>query len=353
MTDSDAIRTLRREFVARGWTRLPTARAIAELAANVLMTLGGIAIIVFCDHWALKALGLLIVTCGSMGVGANTHTSSHDATSKRKWVNEALTYFGFPFFLGLPATYWWWDHVSVHHVSHNVLSIDDDFDLRPFFAITQPHVDQSRGFAKFYYSHLQIWFLPFALFFFSFMFQFVAWKYLLHCTLDPKQRTRRQILDLTSLILHYGVWLALPCIWLPFWSVLLFYVLRAGLMGYAQFIVLGPGHFPLEAELLETRPPAKDYMRFQTDTCVNFHTGPFGRLICAGLEYHIEHHLFPEISHVYYPKVAKVLRKFCQDNGYQYQTFSWPRAVWKCVEIFVTPKPLVAGNISERAASGV
>jgi hypothetical protein len=54
--------------------------------------------------------------------------------------------------------------------------------------------------------------------------------------------------------------------------------------------------FPLEAELLEIR----------------FHTGPSGRLICAGLEYHIEHHFFPEIGHVYYPQgregVAEVLR---------------------------------------------
>eukprot|EP00744_Colponema_vietnamica_P004470 GILI01006667.1.p1 GENE.GILI01006667.1~~GILI01006667.1.p1 ORF type:complete len:420 (-),score=68.52 GILI01006667.1:153-1376(-) len=43
--------------------------------------------------------------------------------------------------------------------------------------------------------------------------------------------------------------------------------------------------------------------------------------INGGLNYQIEHHLFPRVHHSYYAKIAPVCRKFCEKNGYQYIHF--------------------------------
>ena len=41
----------------------------------------------------------------------------------------------------------------------------------------------------------------------------------------------------------------------------------------------------------------------------------------GGLNYQIEHHLFPRINHTHYPKVAPVVRQFCQEKKIPYVHF--------------------------------
>ena len=54
-----------------------------------------------------------------------------------------------------------------------------------------------------------------------------------------------------------------------------------------------------------------------------------GKLLClfnGGLNYQIEHHLFPRMHHSHYPKVAPVVREFCEERGIPYVHFD---SVWE------------------------
>ena len=133
----------------RGWTRKPTARILTELVIHLSLAAVGAAVFLTSPHSLVRAAGLVLVVSGSMGVGTNTHTSSHYASSNRRWLNEFLTYFGYPFFLGLSATFWWRQHVTVHHTSPNVIGVDDDADLAPWLARTWDQVESSRGVRRF------------------------------------------------------------------------------------------------------------------------------------------------------------------------------------------------------------
>jgi len=113
-----ALRDLRLEFATRGWNRKAPGRVLLGLAANLAMVAAGVAVYFLQPAVLVRAAGVVLVVIGSMGVGTNTHTSSHYATSERNWLNEFLTYFGYPFFLGLSATWWWREHVVVHHGCH-------------------------------------------------------------------------------------------------------------------------------------------------------------------------------------------------------------------------------------------
>lgn len=49
-----------------------------------------------------------------------------------------------------------------------------------------------------------------------------------------------------------------------------------------------------------------------------------GAWLCAlngGLNYQIEHHLFPRIQHCHYPVIAPVVRAFCESKGVPYVHF--------------------------------
>jgi fatty acid desaturase len=336
---------LNQEFLARGWNRKPTGRILAELGFHVTLALGGLAIVVLSRSVLLDGLGLLLSTMGSLGVSTNTHTSSHYATANRRWVNRALTWFGYPLFLGMSATYWWHKHVAVHHPTPNVIGLDDDADLLPTFTIHEKDVLEARGLRRWWLER-QWLAIPFAIAFNALNVQQAGVRYLLGCLRDPARRTAAHVHDLLMLLGHVALWLVIPAFFFGVLPVVALYAVRVVLLGYAIFIAFAPAHFPEEAALLDREGKERaeyfrkaDYLLLQTSTTLNFRTGFFGRLFCAGVDYQIEHHLFPGYSHVYYPRMSRILQRYCLAHGYPYRTLGWWEAVWKSLVIFRRPKP--------------
>jgi fatty acid desaturase len=250
-----------------------------------------------------------------------------------------LTYFGYPVFLGLSATYWRYMHIVRHHPAPNVLEMDMDHDLMPWFSIVRGQTEGMAGLRGFYHERLQWLVFPFALAFNGINMKRAGWGYLVKTLRDPKHRRKAHVIDAGAMVLHYLVWIVLPMAFFPVLNVLLFYLLRLCLLGYAMFAVLAPGHFPEEAILLEkVDMDEESFVLRQAATSINFRTGFLGRLLCSGLEYQVEHHIFPSLSHVYYPKVRPLVEEFCRDKGYPYRTLGWGEALWKSYQVFWRPK---------------
>lgn len=77
-----------------------------------------------------------------------------------------------------------------------------------------------------------------------------------------------------------------------------------------------------------------------------------GRFLCAGLDYQIEHHLFPGISHVYYPEISRIVKAYCETHGYRYRTLGWGEAVMKSLGVFYRPKRVESLRATSRAPAG-
>ena len=342
MTTIEAIKELRGEFTRRGWYKKVTGRIVLELLIHAALAVVGVIIFMSCHNAALRLLGILVSTFGSMGVGTNTHTSTHYATSDRRWVNEALSYLGYPLFLGLSATFWWHKHVVLHHPAPNVIGVDSDADLLPWFTMTLDEVHTTSGFRRFYHERVQFWLFPFALAINGFSMQMAGWVHLIRMLSDPRRRKPAHWIDLGAMILHYAAWVGVP---LLFWSlpaVAVLYILRTILLGYAMYAILAPGHFPAEA--LRTTEEARsgaDFFTLQTAATVSFRTGLLGRFVCSGLEYQVEHHLFPNISHVHYPQVSVAVQAFCYEHGLPYRSHSWAMALWKSWAVLRLPQQVV------------
>jgi len=323
-----------------GWLEKASGRILAELGLHVMLHAGGMALFIATDNLWIKAAAILVSTYGGLGIATNTHTSSHYATSRNLWLNRALTYFGYTFLFGTAATYWWNKHCVVHHPAPNVIDVDDDADVMPFFAINERDYAASRGLRRFYYDHVQWILIPFALALNTFFTQYQGWRYLLPFLFDPKRRKRAHWIDLAVLLAHIAVFIVVPMFYFAPLSVLGFYFLRNALMGYAMFIAFAPAHFPDEALFIDKNQMKEDYILRQCATTINFRTGFLGRLVCSGVDYQIEHHLFPGVPHVYYPEMSKVLKKFCEERGYPYRTLGWWEATWKSLLVFYRPKKI-------------
>jgi len=337
MTETESLAKLRQEITSRGWHRKATFRVVGELVFSLAVALAGSWIFLTHDNLLVRICGMIVSTAGSMGVATNTHTSSHYATSNRRWVNELLTFLGYPVFVGVSACYWWHKHVVLHHPAPNVIGVDSDVDLRPWFARTREEVLRCSGWRRLYYERLQWIVFPFSVPFLGFVMQIAGWRSLIASLQRPADRKTKEWIDLSAMVAHYLVWLVIPLAWFAPGHVAGFYLLRFGLMGCAMFVVLAPAHFPLEAVCLKGHEENRDRLLLQTAATVNFRTGLVGRLICSGLEYQIEHHLFAGISHVYYPRMAPLVRDFCFSQGLPYRSYSWDVVVWKCLRMFQSP----------------
>lgn len=279
----------------------------------------------------MKALGLLISTAGMLGVATNSHTASHNASVSNGWTNRILVLIGYPFFLQLSATYWHNKHVVIHHPAPNIVGVDEDIDFAPWFAITDTDYENAKGLKKFWYD-IQWVFFPVAILTNGFNVQVAGWRFLLG-KLFSRDRRISHWYDLAAMLGHIGVWIVLPMFWFSPFSVLLLYAIRIGLMGYAMFITFAPAHFPEEASALVAANCNADFALVQCSNTINFRAGRIGRLLVSGLDYQIEHHLFPTVSHVYYPEMSPHIQDFCARLGYPYRTFSWWEAIWKSLAI--------------------
>ena len=338
---------LRSEFRLRGWGRKATGRVLIELALHLAMTFAGIALFAASPVLAIRALGVVAAALGSLGVALNTHTASHNAAASRRRLNRLLTYLGYPLFVHLSATYWWEKHVVRHHTAPNVLGVDEDADLMPWFALTQPQLAASRGLARVYY-RFQWLFFPVALAGNGFQLQVASLRHVLGALADRRRRAAAHWIDLAFLLSYWVLWFGVPCLLFAPGDVVLFNLLRICLMGYGLFFVLAPAHLPSMAVCVERDGESSDVVLRQTAATMNFRAGRYGRFLCAGLDYQIEHHLFPDFSHVYYPRMSVIVERYCRERGYPYRRLSWWRAIAETMRVLRDPKPVLATQESLR-----
>lgn len=328
---------LRRELQAL-YRHPDSTRQVLELAAHVAMMLGGGAAFFCCDSLWLRLGGVVLSALGCLGISTSSHTASHDALLRSRRGNRVLVQLGFPFLLMVSATYWYHKHLVVHHPAPNVIGVDEDINLAPF-AFSRD--DGERG------GRLRRWLVrwqgllfPLALAFNAFNVQRQGVVFLVR-KLWSRRRKARHWRDLGLMVLHLAVFYALPMAAFGAPEVLGFHVLRQVLLGYLIFAALGAAHFPAEAAAIDPSQLRGDHVLLQTATTVNFRAGPFGRLLVAGVDYQIEHHLFPGLGHTHYRRMAPRVEAFCRAQGYPYRVMSWRAAVWKSLRAMATPRPVV------------
>ena len=78
-------------------------------------------------------------------------------------------------------------------------------------------------------------------------------------------------------------------------------------------------HAEFEAAGIEPKKIENEWAIHQVKTTANFAANnKFLSWLVGGLNFQIEHHLFPRISHVHYPDISKIVQQTCQQFGLQY-----------------------------------
>ena len=108
------------------------------------------------------------------------------------------------------------------------------------------------------------------------------------------------------------------------WNILLCYTVTQLTLGIVMSCIFWLAHeveeaeFPMPSE--DTRMVKNEWAIHQIETSVNCSFNPFLNWFCGGLNFQIEHHLFPKICHINYASIAPIVEKTCQEFGVKYQT---------------------------------
>ena len=258
---------------------------------------------------AVSVLLGFILAC----IGFNVmHDAKHDSYSSSKWVNKTL---GLTLnALGGNSFIWKQKHNIIHHTYTNIDGVDDDIAKSPFIRMCRSQRWVSAHRAQHLYTPLlyaassMIWVLyqDFEKYF----------KKKICNTQLRKMTVADHILFWSSKLLYILFYLVIPMAVLGWQLWLLYFVcLHVGL-GLTLSVVFQLAHVVEETTFEfadgNDKQIENEWAIHQVETTANFSAGnKFISWFAGGLNYQIEHHLFPRISHVHYPALSRLVKAEC------------------------------------------
>ena len=266
-----------------------------------------------------------IMGFGMSGIGLSImHDANHGAYSSKKWVNRLfgsiLNYIG-----GYHVN-WKIQHNVLHHTFTNIDGMDEDIEKQGIvrFSPTQEH---RRGF-KF-----QILYAPFLyMILTAYWVTFKDFEQLFNYS--KRDLLKSQGVSFTtalfSILIHktwyYGLKIVLPILLVPvpWWVIVIGFFVMQAISGLILALIFQAAHVVGETEFFEVGENGEmenSWAVHQMKTTANFANGSrvFSWLI-GGLNYQIEHHLFPHICHVHYRHLSKIVKETANEYDVPYNT---------------------------------
>lgn len=287
-------------------------------------------LVFFTPPWPWSLIECLFLGIIVAMIGFNImHDGAHGSFSKRSWVNElaGLTVN----FLGANVFLWKTKHNTVHHTFTNVDGVDDDLDAGVFLRLSpqQKHLPLHRY--QFLYFPLIYSILYFYWVFFSDYKKYFSGK--VGVIPISKMTLKNHLVFWGFKIWYLFAFIIIPIHTAGFIPWLVGYLLFGTVTGIVLSIVFQLAHTVEDAQFPEPDQSNRledEWALHQLKTTANFATRKrWVTWVTGGLNHQIEHHLFPHISHVHYPKISLIIKNYCLQNNLPYVHYSGVRLAFK------------------------
>lgn len=291
------------------------------LTPYFFLVLGG-----FTNIWLIAGLYALMGV-GMAGIGLSVmHDACHGTFSKNPVVNTIMSYS--MNLLGGNKDNWVLQHNVMHHTFTNVDGMDDDINAPEFLLRFSPHKKKYKAhrfqhiYAWFFYGFMTlVWCLPHR----DIM---QLWHYKKSGVISTQNKKYGQMLTelIIGKIVFFTYMVAVPMmvVNVSWWATLLLFVMMQYISGFILSIIFQPAHVMEDAMYPLPEEDGKiesSMLEHQLRTTCNF--APKSRLFywfVGGLNYQIEHHLFPHICHIHYKKLSKIVKETAQEYNLPYHS---------------------------------
>lgn len=274
-------------------------------------------------YWMLPLV--IVMSFGIAGIGLSVmHDANHGAYSNKSWVNDLIGYS--LNLVGANAFNWKIQHNVMHHTFTNIHDEDEDISPRGVLRLS-PYSDWK---SMHRYQYLYAWPL--------YGLMTIVWVLIKDFVrivryqkngMVEKQRaniTREWVILILTKIFYIGYIFVIPVLVtsLLWWQIILGVLLMHYIAGFILAIIFQPAHviegteypMPDEDNMLEN-----NWAVHQLHTTTNFgNKSRWFSWYVGGLNFQIEHHLFPNICHVHYRKISEIVRSTATEYGLPYKT---------------------------------
>jgi len=280
--------------------------------------------VVFFTPPTLVALLECLVMGGlTAGIGFNVmHDGGHGSFSTSKFWNKMAAFSVNA--LGASGIMWNNKHNIIHHTYTNIDGVDDDIEIKPFLRMCPT---QKKYFIH-RFQHIYVWFL--------YTLLLIIWVFATDYTKYFSKKVGTVAIKKMSRFEHFAFWIAkagyafgmivVPIYFVGFVPWLLGFLTIAMFAGFVLSIVFQLAHtveetsFPIAS--VDVNKIENEWAIHQIETTANFATkNKLISWLVGGLNFQIEHHLFPKISHIHYPAISKIIKKTCEEYGIRYNEF--------------------------------
>lgn len=258
------------------------------------------------------------------------HDGCHGSYSRKQWVNDFMGYS--LDILGGSSYFWKVKHNVAHHSYTNIEGHDEDIDVRPFLRLnTQQPKKPYHKYQQYY------WPLLYSLTYFWWVLVRDMKKYRemrVATTEIPKMDLKQHMVYWGGKLAYIGIFWVLPLQFVPVGQFLLGYGITLAITGLTLGVVFQLAHAIENLDFPEPDPKTlrieNAWFVHQLRTTANFApNSAFWNWFTGGLNYQVEHHLFPRVSHVHYPAISKIVKEVCDQYNIVYNQHSTFRSAMK------------------------
>ena len=264
--------------------------------------------------------GIILGLAGYWSGTGLQHTANHGGLCRSSYWNQFWGWFGSDVVIGKSSLEWRYHHTVSHHSYCN--DINRDQDVYTSFPLIR--LDETQPWS--WYHTFQPIYTPFIwplLYLAAQIGDFVnIFIYKASPGVEYTGITPIEVaLYVFGKIFHVGITLAIPVYlhgWAKIWAPFVVYSCFGSFVLCWFFIVshnldgLRPHQF--------SHTTRNDWGRWQIETSASW-GNVFWSFLSGGLNYQIEHHLFPGVAHNLYPLMQPIIKQECVNEGIQYNGF--------------------------------
>ncbi|WP_211233254.1 fatty acid desaturase family protein [Brevibacterium album] len=297
----ESYRELSRAVHDAGLMRRRYGFYLTRICVWVLVLAALVAAIVLLGETWFQLIVAALIGMVMAQLGFLSHEAAHrEVFASREW-NEWASRIVAGLLMGLSFSWWMAKH-NTHHAHPNQVGADPDIESN-LLAFTPEASDQRTGRVSRLLARRQgVFFVPLLLLE-GLNLHVASLK-----TLFTTREVPHRFPELTLIIVRHAAYLTLLFAVLPVGMAIAFFGVQVGTFG----LMLG-GAFALNHMGMPTVPAGihLDFLRRQIRMSRNIEDGPLVRFLMGGLQFQIEHHLFPTAPRPSLPAMQKLVREHC------------------------------------------
>ena len=255
--------------------------------------------------WLLGDSWLQLLMAGALGIiftqfAFLAHEASHRQILKSGPANDRIGRFLATFVVGMSYA-WWMNKHTRHHGNPNKIGKDPDIEIDTISFIEEDAA-KAKGFIALITRKQGYLFFPLL------TLEGINLHYISMRTLFGRAPVKGRWVEISAIALRFAIYLTVLFMFLPLGMAFAFLGVQLAVFGVYMGAAFAPNHkgmpiIPADVKL--------DFFSKQVLTSRNVSGGWWASALTGGLNYQVEHHLFPNMPRLHLAKAREIVREHC------------------------------------------